>query len=685
MVKILGSKKFEKIASANSEDDSIFIDSSDDKLKFKDTDSAVNSIAYEAITNNLYAVSGLNIIRQLIDRSIDFSAGEFDWFADAYIDSNGRENSVDLDKDMTGAEFASDKYKVPDVYSLVSYVIIEATSMGSWTNGTNDTYVNKIDVGKWLVWCDTGTDEVQRAQIHKSLWFGSTYTLSDELNAINPLIEEFTGVTSVQSTDSRDIGKRALLTYRRLHNNDETGGNRNSTGTFSDTSTNTDCCYWSDLFVIERSGNATSTFEVPDGTVLHTTTGGGTGGTWSSEMGTDKSADELDNPATTDFYIYADDNSFSGSTGGDSFCLFLLKGTISWVETTDGTQGDSETANRDYYADDSIPLMTLAGALLDEISYFPITHDIPAGTFSSAISSAIGVPLVADWETGADIKYKVINTFSTDISTHPYIEITAGGLSTSIGTSDIKVGKLNDNSWIVYVLTGTDEERRAKLYDFLFYGENILEFENITALKTNVTRDVGKRGHVAKIGIEHATGTYTGTFADTSTNTGCSSWSTVNAAVGAAVSSWEMPSATVLNTATDSATSNEFNIDTTADELDNPATCQLDGTDPVDSGAGYIRALILCSGDISWVEGGTPSSASVIDFYTDYNIPDLTLASNTFTDDDSGWLECGVSPEINTFTAFAVPPNSLIIKLIPKTTSPTAGYPSIRGFAIKCL
>ena len=51
--------------------------------------------------------------------------------------------------------------------------------------------------------------------------------------------------------------------------------------------------------------------------------------------------------------------------------------------------------------------------------------------------------------------------------------------------------------------------------------------------------------------------------------------------------------------------------------------------------------------------------------------------------EDSGWLSCGVTPAVNTFTAFTAEPDTLIVKLIPKTTSPTAGYPSINGVFVR--
>ena len=51
----------------------------------------------------------------------------------------------------------------------------------------------------------------------------------------------------------------------------------------------------------------------------------------------------------------------------------------------------------------------------------------------------------------------------------------------------------------------------------------------------------------------------------------------------------------------------------------------------------------------------------------------------TNSSEDSGWLNYG---EVNSFTAFTSEPTTLIVKLIPKSSSPTAGYPSIKGFYI---
>ena len=336
-----------------------------------------------------YKITGLNLIRSLIDRAGVWSKGMIDWWGDAYVDADGREGSVDSAE--TGAEFDTNKYKTLDTSGLTEYIIIEATSMGTWTNGDNDTYVNKIGDEKWIVWCDTGTDAVQRAQIHKSLWFGTSG--SDQL------IDDFTTVTSVQTSNANDVGKRAHYAYIRLANTDANYLTE-YTGTFADTSTNNNCSSWSKIITVGASPSTYGRWEMPDGTTLNSQ-GPEDPGT-SDEFGTDTSADELNNPATCNLFL-----SHVNGVSSWIYSLILCEGDISWVSTgvTPYTVG-----NTDFYTDESIPDMIAAGSLASEIDYITITHDIPSGTFSTTMSSAVGVPMLGDWETGANIQSKLTGT-----------------------------------------------------------------------------------------------------------------------------------------------------------------------------------------------------------------------------------------------------------------------------------
>jgi len=168
----------------------------------------------------------------------------------------------------------------------------------------------------------------------------------------------------------------------------------------------------------------------------------------------------------------------------------------------------------------------------------------------------------------------------------------------------------------------------------------------------------------------------------------------------------------------------EMGTDTSADELDNPADCQIDTRI---SGNKIAKVIILCVGDITWETSGDGEGGANTDFLTDNGIPAFTdgtsetvdsliyhtIPSGSFSTtmsnaigvpfvedwetgadikykltgtggaEDTGWLDCGVTPEISSFTAFTAEPDTLIVKLVQKTTSPTASYPSIKGFVVK--
>ena len=345
--------------------------------------------------NECLIISGLNLIRELLDRDIDFSAGMFDWWGDAYIDTTGRENSVNTGVPDTTAEFDTNKYKIPDIMPLteIMYVVIEATSFGTWTNGTNDTYVTWLEPGKWVVWCDTGTDEVKRAQIHKSLWYGTDGT--------DQLVLDFTTITAIKSTDSRDVGRRAHYQISTCQRYDSGGSYYNwskYTGTFVNTSTNTDISIWGRG--VEGQYNIDTKLEFPDDTVLFDGT--------IDELGTDKSADQKDNQEDVEHYIHVLNRGHTSVV----YSVILCKGDITWVETEGGDNPNSSWSTIDFYTDNSIPDMTIASVITSY--YYLITHDIPSGSFSSTISSAIGVPFIEDYEAGIDIKYKLTGTGGAD-------------------------------------------------------------------------------------------------------------------------------------------------------------------------------------------------------------------------------------------------------------------------------
>jgi hypothetical protein len=218
-----------------------------------------------------------------------------------------------------------------------------------------------------------------------------------------------------------------------------------------------------------------------------------------------------------------------------------------------------------------------------------------------------------------------------------FVIVSATSLSGAIGMNNCLSVNIAAGKWIIYCTTGTDEVKRAQIYKTLFYGTNggnpaILTFTGITSLKTSHVADVGKRA--IKVMLTYSgigAVTYTGTFADTTTNAACSSWSSLTAGAGSGNGiRWELASGNILNSVGESSSSDEIGTDLSADEANNPANCQIErvGSNNNTSGA---NVLILCAGAVSWVNTGF-TVASNVDFYVDSSIP-LFSASDTLANE----------------------------------------------------
>lgn len=519
-----------------------------DNIADADSTSIPDSTLLKSLLVDSLVVGIKNHGRQLIDRTVDYSADGTDVWGEAYVDADGRNNSVDTGS--TDATFDTDKYKVVD-YSAVSgpYVIIETTQDLSSISMNNCL---SIDLGSdtYVIYCTTGTDEVKRAQIYKTLFYGTTG--SDYLIT--------SSVTSIKTSVTRDVGKTATTAI--LDNTSTAQTNGAYTGTFSDTSTNTDCSFWSHVNM-DNSGSF-ARFEAPSGTTLNQVQT-----TSSNETGTDKTADELDNPATCQLEITKD---YSGSHNGYVRALILHTGTISWVES--GSTGDYAESNINFETTYGCTF-TLAGSIGSELPDQLIYHTIPSGTFGSTISSAVGSPLVEDWETGADVQFKLTNVTSV------------------ADVNDTTVYNQGSGTWSTFAT-----------------------YDSVGATTPSVDVDIkmssGSPLGEARIKFNYLDGTSFTTSSQLVTGTSYVTRTFVNTSSSKILSSVEL---------------------------------QLN-----DGGGDILNATNI-----------------IIDF------------TNPGTD-DSGYLN---KDEISTFTAFTGEPTTLIVKLIPKTTSPTAGYPSIKGFALK--
>jgi hypothetical protein len=308
----------------------------------------------------------------------------------------------------------------------------------------------------------------------------------------------------------------------------------------------------------------------------------------------------------------------------------------------------------------------------DDIIY----HAIPTGLFSPTISSSFLTFDPEDWESGANIQYKLTN----DIG--PHVEIEASSISSvsDFEINDCAIYEVSSGKWLLWATSGTDEEKRAKIYKTLFYGTNGTNprasstyITSITALRTTVSRDVDKKAFYVDAASTTTSGcSATWNFSNTTTNNDCSLWSVLSGQTvgGADIIVLEFPTGTkVLDRFNDSS---DIGEDTSSDEQNNPADVYWDGGAAGDPK--YADFFVLCEGGLS-LNTSSNVTQTITDFNTDNSIPAFT-ASTVTTGDDSGWLTAN---EIVSFTDFSFPPLELQVKLIPKSTSPTAGYPAIRG------
>lgn len=540
-----------------------------------------HEILYAADLNtdflSLWKSEGTKHIRTLIDRAVTYSQNQFSGWGEAYIDSNGRNDSVF--SGSTPAILATNK--------MTSNYYGEAFTMNGGTSSTSS----------------------------------SAYTLTFTCTKNNTIMTQ----VGIRHTASSSHSVTATV---------KKNGTQIAYGT--------------------ASGGSSVEFTV--------------------------------NLAPTDYSDYCDN--------GDTITVDLTStGSIAQPVASTGSNNLVSWTNQ------LLPIAASNGITFKEaLSTSIISHSIPTGALPTTISSVIGVPLIANWETGANIEYK-LDTYdwsTLDATTHVIIQ--AGWVDTaSFGINDCVCKKIAADKYIVWCTNGTANVRRAQIYKTLFYGDatyapriGTTYTKYITALKTSVAADVGKQVHYAYIMSAAAIGTYTGTFVNTTTNTACQFWSScyVDANATTNYAQFEAPSGTVLNSRGPSAsvgTTSELGTDTSADNLNNPATCQLEVRSGSSAQDQVTEAIILCTGDITWVEGGTTGGVANTDFYTDLSVPLFTAVTESLpsTQSSTGWLGCGNAPSLSTFTAFTTEPSYLYVRLTPGVTNHINSYPTIYGFYVR--
>ena len=628
-----------------------------------------------------YRQSGRSLIRQLIDRAVSLQQYEF---AEAYVNSTGRLNTVDTSK--TSAIFDTNKYTA-DV-SDEPLVIIEASSISAIGDfAINNCEISLIESGKWRLRCTTGTNEVRRAQIYKTLFYG---TNGSDPRATSTYI---TGITALKTTVTRDVGKVAWYANTSTAEGFGTGSYTGAyTGTFVDTTNNTDCSVWSYVSASQggSNGDTVTRVELPTSTTINTVTRGSFGVSNSDELGTDTESEEDDNPATIRLWQQSTGTSSSGHIHR---VVILAEGNITWA-----TAGTIDTvSNVNFNTTHSIPAMTLATAVPSII-----THNIPAVSFPDDTRTVAVTPSVVDWEDGSKLEVR----FRREAIPGPKVFIEASSLNPEdFNINDCKVVPNGSGKWILFATVGTAEERRAKIYGTLFQGTMPTVIGNIsinprvslitglTALKTTVSRDIGKRAFNMRMYTEVTVSgvrTYTGTFANTTTNTAASIWGRIFTTEGLGSPSStdagiQMPSGNYIlrRNAIGGGTSNTFYIDASGDEDDNPNQVILRHNALASvTTASNLRALVLCEGGMSFATSGSGQVVEVTDFNDD-GVPDLTDGtSEPVQAFETDWFDVDRNGSIVDFGVDAIQPTQADIKLIRRDVNPSSGVPSISGIAI---
>ena len=300
---------------------------------FNYTDSSVSDGSFNAkfwcnntynLINNteevFYTINNTQIF--LLSPEDDFISNNISNLLSCFAESINSISNLSLYTNESGTWEVNQTFNYDSNY----YVWIVADSVVESPFNINNVSITKINDSTWKVSSNESDYEVQRAQIMKTLFYGTNGNDPTILNVIN--------ISELITSDSDDVGLRGYFA-----NVKDPGGTASGKvlGNFSDTSTN-NVSSWSNIY-----GSPSDKFwKVPDGTTLNI------GG---DEMGTDTSGDEVSNP--TNFSLSVNYNG-AGSTVGTVEVIILSKGAISFAFSGSGSHTEV-----DYFTDNSIPEFTI--------------------------------------------------------------------------------------------------------------------------------------------------------------------------------------------------------------------------------------------------------------------------------------------------------------------------------------
>lgn len=245
---------------------------------------------------------------------------------------------------------------MPMAFGLDDYfVVIEADNLiGNWDINGNTLY--NLSNSKWLLTADTSDNyDIQRAKIMKTLFYGTDGT---NPRANSTYIEN---ISAIYTNELRDVGKRAYYIMAAVGGDYQYGDNIRTSfydGTFN-AGINENVGVWSNVYAYSSRYNPSGRgrLEMPDGTVLNDAYANGVSETVISyEIGTNTSADELDNPVDIEIYArggYDQTANPDAYANGNIQTILLTSVAVSWILTNSGSYITNDLI--DFYINHSIP------------------------------------------------------------------------------------------------------------------------------------------------------------------------------------------------------------------------------------------------------------------------------------------------------------------------------------------
>ena len=407
--------------------------------------SEVNNFAQ---TVNIGATSFQNLAQCI------FNADYIGWNAKLNV-ASGAPNFSNLKRDIFASNTATywtnmDYYSTDKLWQTMDFSAMTDYYIDIYT--TTDTGISALAINNCLtkemsrtstsrvyrMYCTAGTAGVKRAQILKTLFYGT--------NGADYKVTGITGLTALKTSLSTDVGAKFQIAIWT-----GTGGGLNGVGhktaTFSDTSTNV-VHSWS--YLADTDNQNQVSYQMPKGTdgynptnVLNTC---GVGP--SDETGTDTSAENKNQPANYGFTFY------NGHGHMETIVIRMLVrytvGTISWAAFVNDGGGCAETTFTTYDFG-TIPAMTLI--------------DYSTTATSSVTFATTSLPTITNclstWNISIDSENTLAVTISADATNYETVTNATLHRFTNTGT----------NLYVKFNITRVDTAASDKISEYaIFYN-----------------------------------------------------------------------------------------------------------------------------------------------------------------------------------------------------------------------